>query len=93
MKGEARNIWYLNNFLALKYLLTFFILIHPSATQYYELLFVIYYEFLYPMMQRSSHARVISTVRREEQFYGEMMFIKLIKQQNNHLSALRKNVS
>ena len=43
MKGEARNVWYLNNFLALKYLLTFFILIHPSATQYYELLFVIYF--------------------------------------------------
>ena len=43
MKGEARNVWYLNNFLALKYLLTIFILIHPSATQYYELLFVIYF--------------------------------------------------
>ena len=42
MKGEARNVWYLNNFLALLYLFTFFTLIHPSATQYYELLFVIY---------------------------------------------------
>ena len=46
MKGEARNVWYLNNFWGLLYLFTIFTLIHPSATQYYELLFVIYFVLL-----------------------------------------------